>query len=188
MSVVFVDTETTGLDPARHEVFEVALLSSEGHEAQFWLPVDLRSADPTALRMTRYYQRHPRETSPGGIGADAYERRFQDIPIGWKPTSFGAVVERIVAATAGQHLVGAVPSFDATFLDVLIRQHGLVPAWHYHLVDVEALVAGKLGIAPPWDSEELAEKIDVKTPEGAERHTALADARWAKALYEAVMS
>ena len=58
--------------------------------------------------------------------------------------------------------------------------------WHYHLVDVEALAAGKLGIAPPWKSDELSAALGVTITED-DRHTALGDAKWAMRIYDAVM-
>lgn len=85
--------------------------------------------------------------------------------------------------------MGAVPSFDDERLRKLLapyRQPQSLAGWHYHLVDVEALVAGKFGVAPPWDSDELSMKAGVD-PEQFDRHTALGDARWAKALYESVI-
>lgn len=164
--VVFVDIETTGLIPGVHEIFEIALIDAAGYEESYWIECSLTTADPTALRLTHFYERQPNQT---------------DL------LRSGPVAKTIAHATAGQHLVGAVPSFDAAFLDVFLRRHSFVPAWHYHLVDVEALAAGKLGIEPPWDSEELSEKLGVE-PDRFDRHTALGDARWARAIYEAVFS
>lgn len=159
--IAFVDVETTGLDPTRHDVFEIALIV-DGVELEWWPDHSVEHADPTALRMTRYYERVPEPDHPKDVAM--------------------AVAER----TANRHLVGAVPSFDAAFLDVFLRRWGAAPAWHYHLVDVEALAAGKLGIEPPWDSEELSRAVGID-PDEIDRHTALGDARWAKAIYEAVL-
>jgi hypothetical protein len=52
-------------------------------------------------------------------------------------------------------------------------------------VDVEALAAGRLGIEPPWDSHDLSRRMGVPEPAPGEQHTAIGDARWAKAMYEA---
>lgn len=127
--------------------------------------MNLPDADPTALRMTNYYER--REAA--------------------EPEHADNVAEQLVRLTAGRHLVGNVPSFDAAMLDGFLRRSGLVPAWHYHLVDVEAMVAGHLGLGPPWESRDLSRRLGVAIPEGKDEHTALADARWAKAMYEAVL-
>jgi hypothetical protein len=68
----------------------------------------------------------------------------------------------------------------------LLHRNGVLHRWHYHLVDVEALAAGSLGIEPPWKSDDLAAALDI-TVAGEDRHTALGDARWARAIYDAVM-
>jgi DNA polymerase III epsilon subunit-like protein len=166
--VVFVDCETTGLDPDRHEIWEVALIYAET-ERSWFLPVDLRRADPNALRVGRYYDRHPNGSDDPA--AAAYQiARFLD----------------------GNHLVGAVPSFDAVFLQRFLNRHGEAATWHYHLIDVEALAVGWLyghgdpmtGILP-WSSDLVSRGVGVD-PDDFDRHTALGDARWAKAIYEAV--
>jgi hypothetical protein len=42
-------------------------------------------------------------------------------------------------------------------------------------------------ITPPWDSDQLMEAIGVPVPSDEQRHTALGDAQWAMATYDAVM-
>lgn len=202
----FIDTETTGLDPDRHEVYEIGLIvrdSEPRHDQQFrwWLPVDLTKADPVALKIGQFFDRRPDEN------------RTWHGALQWAPGSGGRekgdvreVAATLMELTAGAHLVGAVPSFDTAFLAPLLRAYGCCPAWHYHLVDVEALAAGYLagkakaddllggevaeeGIdlaQPPWDSKDLSRAVGV-APEDFDRHTALGDARWARAIYDAVM-
>lgn len=178
--VVFVDTETTGLDPDLHEIWEVGLITPDGKEHQWQLPVDLGRADPISLRINRFYERR---AGPSGI---------TDL----RP--FASAFSRL---TAGSHFVGAIPSFDEERLRRLLRANGACPDWHYHLIDVEALIVGYLArkvhenenlgytdsLRPslPWNSEDLSRAVGVEPD--ADRHEALADARWAKRLYEAVM-
>ncbi len=40
---------------------------------------------------------------------------------------------------------------------------------------------------PPWDSNKLSLAVGVD-PDDFDRHTALGDARWAKAIYERVIA
>jgi hypothetical protein len=83
----------------------------------------------------------------------------------------------------------------------MLRRHKLAPAWHYHLVDVEALAVGYLHgrhsdvilpdegyarISPPWKSDDLSRAVGVEPATDDERHTALGDARWAMRLYDAI--
>ena len=168
--VVFIDTETTGLDPDRHEIWEIAVIQPDGAEAVYHpTPKHFERADPTALRITRFYERQ----NEGG----------------WPWQKRSEVAFMVASLLAGQHLVAAVPSFDAAFLNRFLRANGEAPSWHYHLVDVEALAAGRLGIAPPWDSKDLATRLGID-PASTEfgKHTALGDARWAKAIYDAALA
>jgi len=166
--LAFIDTETTGLDPDYHQVYEIGLLLEPDPpcpalEYRWWLPVDLTTASPDALRISHYYQRRP-DT----------------------PDEPADVANQLAALTAGTHLVGAVPSFDANFLTRFLHTHHHSPAWHYHLVDVEALAAGRTGHAPPWDSHQLSLALGID-PAAYDRHTALDDARWARDLYRAAI-
>lgn len=201
--LVYIDCETTGLDCDRHEVYEIGLILREPDKAdqeyRWWLPVDLAKADPMALSIGRYFERHP----------DRWNLGLSRI---WFPTKDGTVeggegtretrqecAQSLMRHTAGAHLVGAVPNFDAAFLGRLLRANGCCPAWHYHLVDVEALAAGYIvgqygtrdkaernAVTLPWNSNDLSRAVGVE-PDEVERHTALGDARWAKAIYDAVM-
>lgn len=184
----FVDTETTSLDPDRGEVYEIGLVvrdpgsSPDDLEWRWWLPVDLSRADPMSLKVGRFFERRPSQS------------RTWKGALQWAPDSGKVeqadpweVAASLMELTAGAHLVGAVPSFDASFLAPLLRAHGCCPAWHYHHVCVENLIAGKLAIPPPWNSNELSLKVGIN-PEEYERHTALGDARWARDLYDAVMA
>jgi hypothetical protein len=205
MSICFVDTETTGLDPDGHEIWEVGLITPDGDEHEWQLPVDLSRADPIALNIGRFHERRWEEPEPGPIDVISRDGRCLQTPL-------VRFARRFVNLSRGHHLAGAVVSFDAERLWKLLRANGQCPMWHYHLIDVEALAAGWLmgrgqlvpemrleadpsarellegiGIAtPPWDSNVLSCAVGVD-PDQFDRHTALGDARWAKAVYEAVM-
>ncbi len=202
--VCFVDTETTGLDPDRHEIWEVGLILPDGKEHEWQLPVDLARADPIALNIGRFHERRRKSWNSVAVGRPAVE--FQA-----NPARFAFDFARL---TRGLHLAGAVVSFDAERLWRLLRANGECPMWHYHLIDVEALAAGYVSAQsegegadgtrgtirverpdgtinnidgrPPWKSDDLSRAVGVD-PDDFDRHTALGDARWAKAIYVAVM-
>ena len=187
--VCFVDIETTGLDPERHEIWEVGLIL-DGSEFSWQLPVDLGKADAIALNIGQFHER----------------RMYGD-----SVTLCKDFAAEFAAMTRGYHLAGAVVSFDAERLARLLRNNSECPMWHYHLIDVEALAAGYLTgqfvaiqecganpaadgptqeeamrAIPPWNSGDLSRAVGVD-PDDFDRHTALGDARWAKAIYKAVM-
>jgi len=188
----FIDTETTGVHPGR-QAWEIAMIRRDPDGVQSEtliqvLNVDLSAADPFGLKVGGFYDRHfqfaPFAPSSDTLLLDAAEA--------------ATVVERV---TRGAHLVGAVPNFDAETLDPMLRRGGLIPAWHYHLVDVEALAVGWLAgrgsiggfdrFTPrptlPWKSDDLSRACGVEPATPEERHTALGDARWAMRLYDAII-
>lgn len=220
-NVCFVDTETTGLDPNRHQIWEVGLIDAEGREHVWQFPIVELEADPFALDIGHYWDRRwstQNDVDPIDALYEAHtpKARRQYFPEEGRaiPPSAGWC-QHFRSLTVGAHLCGAVPSFDEERLRRLLRANGVLPRWHYHLIDVEALAAGYVsarceGMAadgtkgtirverpdgtvnnidgrPPWKSDDLSRAVGVN-PDDFDRHTALGDARWAKAIYEAVMA
>lgn len=201
-TLAFVDTETTGLDPDRHEVWEAGLILryEDDTEVEYcWqLPVDLGKADAVALTIGRYYERwNGFDNGRTAVKYGGHSGKYERLGVGAEGIAGFAAMFALL--THGAHLVGAVPSFDDAFLKRLLRANGACPGWHYHLIDVEALAAGWLArhslldhtedfdARPPWNSNDLSRAVGVD-PDEFDRHTALGDARWAKAIYDAVMA
>ena len=174
--LIFLDLETTGLDPRRHVIWEAAWIDDRGERAFVidLTPEELQGADPIALEVGRY---HERVSGKQGKGAIRFPR--------------ANVARQLADATAGKHIVGANPAFDAAFLTELFRQYGLKPQWHYHLIDIEAVMLGALAakgsqLPIPWNSVELGQLVGVAPPKDNQRHTALGDTRWVKSIWEKV--
>lgn len=191
--VCFTDIETTGLDPDRHQIWEVALITPDGRQHVWQFPFDEMTADPFALNIGHYWERGwAADTTEIAFTEAIYEAhtaksRRRNFPDQGRAVTPGTDWCRYFRdLTAGCHLAGAVVSFDEERLRRLLHRNGVLHRWHYHLVDVEALAAGKLGLEPPWDSEALSRAVGVE-PAAFDRHTALGDARWAKAVYDAVI-
>lgn len=179
--IVFLDTETTGLHPDRR-AWDVGLIVRDldhpetGDVEHQWLvdadDLDLGNADPFGLKVGKFYERHPRYNDTEDPWLVVYEE--------------SDVLSRVERLTRGATLVGAVPNFDTEVLGTRMRANGILPSWHYHLVDVETLAAGWLRKPPPWDFDDLLAACGLKYDE-ADRHTALGDARMARDLYDAVL-
>lgn len=201
MSLAIVDTETTGLDPERHEVWEVALIlpHDDGQDEEYlWqLPVTLEHADPMALSISGFYDRRWEHSEDDDDAADAIDGKLNGLAkYVVAETGVFAWAYRFCELTAGRHLVGAVPSFDAIRLERLLRKWYAAPAWHYHLIDVETLAVGWLSrgftgkppteIPLPWSSRDLSRLVGVN-PDNYPQHTALGDARWALDIWRTIM-
>lgn len=188
--LAFMDTETLGLaHDAEVWDFACILRDSSGREAEHQFFVEHDEAGAAAL--------------PEPFRED-HDRRYRP-KVALRKAEAADAIRNL---TWGRHIVGAVPDFDTTRLAHLMRTTGVgEPEWHYHLIDVENLAVGFLagvcrlggasadegrtfswltGLPPlPWDSEALSRAVGVN-PGQFERHTAMGDARWARAIYLAV--
>jgi hypothetical protein len=202
--IVAIDIETDGLHPGRR-VWEVAMIRrdhirlDDGRsgwnetQIQFFVGLDLANSDPHGLQVGGYWDRHPagRKIS-GKPPLPGCEQ---------PPMSKHAAAGEVMKWTFGAHLVGVNPSFDADTLARMLRSEGYLASWHYHLVDVLPMAVGwlnarrsvedygavdpRIPVTPPWKSDDLSMMCGVETP-GSDRHTALADARWALRWYDAI--
>lgn len=198
----FLDTETTGVHPDR-QVWEVGMIRRDEtgeHVRSFFVAVSLTHADPFGLNVGRFYERHPLGI---GIASNPADSGVYQLKTGPSYLSQEDAASAVVRWTHGAHIVGAVPNFDTEVLDHLLRAYGLIPSWHYHLVDVEALAVGflhsqavefpggkaadfvKTGL--PWKSDALTAALGLDPVPDDERHTALGDARWAMRIYDAIV-
>lgn len=183
-ALIFLDTETTGLS-LDDQIWEFAAIRREpdGSETRHHLfidhDLDLAARLPESFRSDHDVRYDYSAASLMGDAAAFIHELTQDRP----------------------HIVGACPNFDTERLALLLRRFGFEPGWHYHLIDVENLAVGWLHARAleypgsravdflakglPWDSDALSHACDVEPPiEG--RHTAMGDALWAMALYDAV--
>lgn len=157
--LVFLDTETTGLDPARHEVWEAAVAVNDEPIRSYVFPHSLDTADPHALEMNGYISR--------GLGI---------VPDVWADVELKGLL-------TGTTIVGANPAFDTSFL----RARWGVAPWHHRLVDVESMALAVLGYDRPKGLRDLAADLrgrghDIPAPD----HTAAADVATTRAVFHAL--
>lgn len=158
-AVVFLDTETTGLDPALHEVWEIAYAIGDRPIASGVIPHSLQTADPDALAMNGYASR--------GMGVT---------PDPWLDVE----LKRLLA---GATIVGSNPAFDTAFL----RARWGVAPWHHRLIAVESMAFGIFGYDKPKGlaavSADLRERgHEIPEPD----HTAAGDVAALRATFNAL--
>ena len=198
-ALAFVDTETTGLDPDRHEIWEVGLILQPDHtkpddceEFHWFLPIyKYSNADPVALDIGKFHTRYPH--SP--LTFTSTEEEWIDSRL-----ALESFARDFTQLTWGATLIGAVPSFDEERLRKLVQSQGFPYKWHYHLLDIESVMLGYImGKAKEWlipesalpgipfKHELLLELLGVTFDEES-KHTALGDARNVKACWDLIYS
>lgn len=179
--ICFVDVETDGLSP-HCRAWEVAVIRRDPAtgldvEHQWLLPLDLRHADPRALDVGRFWDRHP-------VGRKVSGK--EPCPTDTATTPKHDVARDVMRLTYGATLVGASVHFDADVLARLLRNEGYLPSWSHRLRCVTTLASGLAG-RDIGGLDSAAETWLVNVPE-QDRHTAMGDARTARNVYDAVMS
>jgi len=170
--LLFVDTETTGLDPTKHELLEVAAIrtSPDGlkiisrFEAKL-MPLHLETAEPKALQVNNY---KPEEWTVD------------------KCVMPEVVVDALQQMAGNTVLVGQNVSFDEGFLSPLFVRLGMKPPWGYHKVDTVALAWPLFCYTglPGLSLEKLCAFLGVAE---MPKHRAMADAEACRQVYLKMM-
>lgn len=218
--IVFLDTETTELNPRLRRPWDIAMIrrpalvgASSDRLTILVEDVDLADANKDSLDIGRFYERHPSYNGRNVIdepwaGAPPGCFGLPGIPLGpnemlMSEREAAIVVERW---TRGTQIIGLVPDFDSNTLDPALRRHGLLPGWHYQVLDVESEAAGWLkgrlyagdpellaraeeiraALTLPRKSEAVSLLCGVALPSEAARHTAMGDTLWVERWWDAL--
>jgi hypothetical protein len=181
MAVVFLDTETTGKDRG-YRAWDIAMIRRENDGTEQAITIfvhqddlDLANADPRALAIGRFEQRHP------GFGVP-----LQPGQVHIREAGAAALVQQW---TNGAKVWGINPSFDTVALDAMLARHNLAPSWFYVPQDIAGIAYGfRLNSDPsaPRGSEPLSEACGVRPPGPGERHSAMGDALWVRRWYDKI--
>lgn len=194
---LIVDSETTGLDETRHEIWELAILDREDGREHLWrMKPDLVKADPQALAVGRFYERTASDMCGGCVSPDrAYDLMnwTRRDPYEWSAP--GALAAAIAPLLDGATIIGATPDFDTRFLRAFLNRHGHAATWHYRIRDIGSMAHGYLrrapglyhGELPPMDAgtDNFAAALGVDTGK-FERHSALGDCRLVNAMLDVI--
>ena len=159
--LAFLDTETTGLVPGKHEVIEVAILV--GNRLHHWLirPERLEDADPKALQINGYAT-HPERWN--------------------NAVSMRTAAPEIMAVLKDKVVVGHNVGFDVDMLAGHMNAVGVKSRLPYHKVDTVTLAFTRL--VPLGLSSLSLDKIrEFLRWSGVGAHTAVKDVQDTERLY-----
>jgi hypothetical protein len=210
--ICFLDCETTSLryDRRAWEIGVIVREAGRPDTEHFWFvaasDLDLGNADLMSLKIGRFHERHP-EYKLGGDGYGDTVREADAMHYVEALTRGAHLVGAVPSFDADvlgtrMRANGICPSWHYHLIDVealavgwingrRARQNEIVDGYPLENDGQEApgLVRWNDPIKhgqPPWKSDDLSEAVGVSASfEG--RHTALGDARWARALFDAVM-
>ena len=196
---VWLDTETTDLDPLERRAWEIAAIvrrpGQPDTEYQWFVDVSdlaLRHANPKALEVGGFWQRHPQAAlvalplPPNHPLAGA---NLPTVPPTGKVVGEYEALKLVAELTAGRAVVcGSFPAFDTHTLHLRMLAYGIEPTWHYHPDDTPGIARGWLlgrDLPAPRKSDEIARACGIN-PDRYERHTALGDCRLFRDLSDVI--
>lgn len=219
MKYVYLDTETTHLDHEFGHLWEAALIVRDtdfpdGGDLEFWWQVrpDLTTADPKALKISKYYDRSQVCDLPIGTGIQlTCGTEFPDAPVG---TVMKNETAADIALQLARHLDGATivannPRHDRDFLRAFLNANGQAFTASHRMEDIRAMLKGYVygrlaarggkvdqafGSEPAahvrdWlegATDVLAWEIVGVTQDPATTHTALGDARCVRDVHDGI--
>lgn len=173
--IAIIDTETLGLDPLIHPIWELAVIT--GGEEYHWFirvdGVDGEFADPVALDLNGFDERYDEAAA-----VPDYK-----------------LVPELAELLDGKAIVGANPHFDLTRLTPWFDRVRRGVPWHYRPICIESVLYGVnlgyvldsgvgLDVDVPWRALDLYERVTGLTQPDEDRHTALGDARFVQQLWD----
>ena len=169
---IYLDSETTGLDPRTHQMFEVAWADDyvDSKITSIFLSHTLRDASDAALRVNRYFERRPFFQSPRpGVSKEEADAEAE---------------VAIMTALSGKTVVGQNPGFDLGFL---FARYGYTTN-HYRTIDLGSYAMAVLNLPSPPSLEgtwEHLTKMGLVHGDGP-NHTAIGDVRALREAFHAL--
>lgn len=169
--LVFVDLETTGLNPDVHEITEIGCFVVNGRtfeiESEYeekTKPTNIKSASKEALKSYGYSDEKWRNAKP-----------------------LKEALERVAKIAEGGLITGWNVSFDWWFLDKGFRKYKIEPNFDYHRIDVMSIAYAKLyskGKVTRLGLRKIAPYFGIELPE---THGAMVDIRATYEVFKKLM-
>lgn len=172
--LIFVDIETTGTDPEKHEIIELAYILVRQDKGAFTVveerelkikPEHIETAEPTALRINGYDE-----------GQWIFASSLADAMKLFSEKSKGAV------------FVAQNVTFDYSFIERALTKTGVPNEMFYAKLDTISMAYAKLYKDPRAEKFQLKKLCEYFGIENPKAHTALADTRATFEVFKRLMA
>lgn len=177
-NLAFIDTETTGTDPEKHEIIELAVIiarqvTREGkgptleiiEECEWKIkPLHIERAEEDALRINGYNEVDWMFAVDRKKAMEEFSKKTQS------------------ATFVSHNLV-----FDYGFVSKAFEETGVENRMHYAKIDTISLAFGRLYDAPQAERFSLRALCELLKVENTKAHTALADTRALVQVYKKLL-
>ncbi|OGZ07705.1 MAG: hypothetical protein A2942_04225 [Candidatus Lloydbacteria bacterium RIFCSPLOWO2_01_FULL_50_20] len=179
--LAFVDIESTGLDPFRHEIIEIGIVLVEQKNDLFGLPAAMGTAQAgkQSLELISEHEIqlkpiHIETADPKALLITRYKERNWSKAVGQKEG-----FEAAAALLEGTIFIAQNVAFDWAFLQKAGNEYGVnfEKQVHYHKLDLASMTFGKFYHDPKLTKFSLREMAGYFEVTNQDAHTALADAR-----------
>lgn len=169
-NLAFIDIETTGLNPIKHEIIEIGCVITTSlleviEEFELKIkPEHIEDADPVSLKISHY-----------------------DVTLWKKAYTLQKALKILSEKVKDCIMVGHNVAFDSGFLEHAYGETGVINSMHYHKLDTISIAWAKLHREPDLEHfslRELCVRFGIKN---ADAHTGLGDARATFELYKKLM-
>lgn len=177
-NLAFIDLETTGFDPEKHEVIEIGGIIAK----QIPMPGKGPRLEVIDEFEFKIKPEHLETSSPEALRVNGYN----DADWLFAP-SLAEVMKIIQEKTAGCIIVGQNVNFDWSFLEASFKKCGLENKMHYHKLDLIPIAFAKTYHSNDfdwYDLDTMARHYGVENPKA---HTALADIKTTFEIYKKLL-
>lgn len=178
-NLAFIDTETTGTNPDRHEIIELAVIIARQVPREGKGPkLEIVEECEWKIKME-----HPEKAEEQALRVNGYNE------VDWMfALERKKVMEEFAKKTQSCSFVSHNLVFDYAFVSKAFEETGVDNRMHYAKIDTISLAFARLYDAPQADKFSLRSLCDLLKVENAKAHTALADTRALVQVYKKLMN
>jgi DNA polymerase III epsilon subunit-like protein len=178
-NLAFIDTETTGTDPNRHEIIELACIIVKQIERPGRGPkIEVVEECEWKIKME-----HPEKAEEQALRVNGYNEVDWMFAIDRK-----SAMEEFAKKTQSCSFVSHNLVFDYAFVMKAFDETGVDNRMHYAKLDTISIAFARLYDAPQADRFSMKSLCELLKVENAKAHTALADTRALVQVYKKLMN